>query len=134
MLEVLSALGCALLMSGHASASGGTQQPSKEDSKISSLIRNLLEEMEASGVTMSNAADKQVSSQSVDGLLKVDGNGNVQVYIYLTWAGADQIEVLEDLDVLVELVNSDLSIVQGWIPFDRVQDVAALEEVTSIGV
>ena len=52
----------------------------------------------------------------MDGLLEVDENGNVQVYIYLTWAGEGQIKGLAELDVLVELVNSDLYIVQAWVP------------------
>jgi hypothetical protein len=131
-LALLLAIGGVVSLSDGVSASPGTPREPKEDSKISSAIRDALQEMQDTGVTRDNATAMGVYSLSVEGLLKIDEAGNIQTYIFVAGTGQDQLRDLENQEVAVDLVNDDLNIIQGWIPFDRVEDVAALEFVGRI--
>ena len=56
------------------------QQQPKEKSKIDSVILRVLQDLEARGVTRDNANDMQISSLSIEGLLQIDEDGNIQTY------------------------------------------------------
>ena len=96
------------------------------------MIRSVLNELQAGGVKRTNARDMKVFTLSVERVLKIDEDGNIQTYIYVTEAGQPQITDLQGREVQVELVNSDLNIVQGWVPFDRVEEIAELEFVQRV--
>ena len=64
--------------------------------------------------------------------VRVDDQGNVQVYIY-TYATDDlSLSRLHNRGVRTELVSSDEGIVQGWVPVDNLTAVADLKFVTRI--
>ena len=132
LLALLFAGVGAVILSDRSYASPSDPREPKEDSKISSAIRDVLREMQGMAVTSADTKAMQVSSLSVEGFLKIDEAGNIQAYVYVSVAGQDELVVLEEHEVTVELVNSDLNIIQGWIPFDRVEDVAALEFVRRV--
>ena len=118
--------------SGPSQSPVGAQRLPKEDSNISAVIRGALSELQARGVERTNAREMQVSTLSVEGVLKIDDDGNIQTYIYVTEAGQPQITDLQSREVQVEVVNSDLKVIQGWIPFDRMEEIAALEFVRRV--
>ena len=131
-MVLLLAVSSSLMVSGHALGAPSTQLPDKQESKISPLLRQAVEDVFARGLTNSNLGTIDVSSLSVKGLLKVDANGNIQTYIYVNDVGLAQLQELENYGVSAELVNDDLNIIQGWVPFFEMKQVAQLELVQRI--
>ena len=84
------------------------------------------------GVRRNNARELKVFTLSVEGVLRIDEDGSVQTYIFVAEASQPQITDLQSREVQGEVVNSDLNIIQGWIPFDRVEEIAALEFVQRV--
>jgi len=98
---------------------------------VNSVIRSVLEDMKSRGVTRENVSEKNASSFSTQ-LVKVDDWGNIHTYIYMKGINKENIAELESREVRIELVNEKWGIVQGWIPFDRVEEIAGLDFVEKI--
>ena len=64
--------------------------------------------------------------------VRVDDQGNVQVYIYTDATDELSLSRLHNRGVRTELVRPDEGIVQGWVPVDRLTAVADLKFVTRI--
>ena len=107
------------------------QQP-KEKSKVDSVILGVLQALEDRGVTRETASAMQVSSLSIEGVLQIDEDGNIQTYILFAETGAAQVDELVRLEARVEIVNSEPNIVQAWVPFDRIRQIAELDFVRRI--
>ena len=132
LLALLVAGVMAAILWDRSYASHGGPREAKEDSKISAAIRDVIQDMQSMGVTRSNTEAMGVSGLSVESFLRIDETGNIQAYVFVSVAGQDELQVLQEHEVTVELVNGDLNIIQCWIPFDRVEDVAALEFVRRV--
>ena len=104
---------------------------SPEQSKISATIRTLIKEMQAIGITRQNAKKRQAASLSTP-FVKVDNRGYVQSYIHVKALNATFIAELEAKQVDIELTNTSLKIIQAWVPFDIIEEVARLEFVERI--
>jgi uncharacterized membrane protein len=101
------------------------------ESKLSSAIKEMLTKLEAKGVTANNVQEFDTESLSTS-LMKVDGQGNIQTYIYLTEVEDEIIQELESNEVRIELINKEWRLIQAWIPFYRIKEVAKLNSVKSI--
>ena len=99
--------------------------------KVSSTLRTVIDAMAAKGITRQNAKEFRTSAFS-NTLVKVDDQGNIQTYIYVDSFQPGNMDLLKSHEVIVEIVNENLKIIQGWIPFNRIYDVAQLPFVTSI--
>src|SRR3990172_13230809 len=88
--------------------------------------------MQASGVTRENASELEVPRRFSSPLVKVDESARVQVYIDLTVIDDEVMETLRGLSVEIEIVDEELRIVQGWLPFDHVEALANDEFVRRI--
>lgn len=106
-----------------------TQQ--KKNSKISSRIMSTIAKMKSLGITKENASALRASSLS-NPLVKVDESGNIQVYIHVQNANQENISKLQSMGVKIEIVNTKYNIIQGWISFDKVEEVANLSFVKKI--
>ena len=104
----------------------------KGDSKVGSIIRGVIEELQESGMSRATAQSGEFSSRSVDGLIRLDDGGNIQAYIYTRGTGEEARAGLEELGARIEIVNEEWGIVQAWLPFDAVDRVAELELVKRI--
>ena len=62
-------------------------------------------------------------------LVRVKDGGLVQVYVYLKQADEAALEALAEQGLETEIVNRSLKIVQGWLPYQKLDAVAALEGV-----
>ncbi len=100
-------------------------------SKVSPLIRALKENMEDRGITGKSARAYGVSALS-NPLVKVDEDGNVHTYIRVRNFGSAERAQLEAYDADIEIVNEEHGIIQAWIPFDMVDEVAQLPFVKLI--
>ena len=103
----------------------------KADPKISSLIMKRIKKMESLGITRENAKSVYASSIS-DPLVKVDNSGNIQTYIYMENVDQGNISKLESMNVTIEIVNSKFNLIQAWVPFDIVEEIASLNFVKKI--
>lgn len=101
------------------------------ESKLSSPIKDILTKMKAKGITANNVREFDAESLS-SSLIKVDRHGNIQTYIYLTAISGENIGQLKMKQVKIELVNKEWNIVQAWIPFYRIEEVAKFHFVESI--
>ena len=99
--------------------------------KVSSALRAVIDAMVARGITRQNAKELRASAFS-NPLVKVNDQGNIQTYIYVDSFQPGNMDLLKSHEVIVEIVNENLKIIQGWIPFNRIYDVAQLPFVTSI--
>ena len=103
----------------------------KDQQKINQSIRSVLFAIEAQGITRENARAKNVSELS--GLrVRIDADGRIHIYIHMSSFGTTELAVLQEHEVEVEIENEDLAIVQGWAPFDRLEEIAALSFVLQI--
>jgi subtilisin family serine protease len=109
----------------------GNEPKGNENPKISSQITSVLEKMKSMGVTRSNVQDTKPQTLSTP-IIKVDSSGNIQVYIYVTEVNDANLEQLKTLEVEIEITNAKYKIVQGWVPFDKMEEVANLSFVVKI--
>ncbi|MCH9010600.1 MAG: S8 family serine peptidase, partial [Chloroflexi bacterium] len=117
---------------GQAATPTRAQQTPKKTSKISSVIRGVLQELQATGITQSDDQSEGLLSFSRERVIRVSATGDIQTYIILEESGEDEIESLEKLGARIEIVNRDHNIVQAWIPFDKVESIAELGIVRKI--
>ena len=151
---LLVALACLTLLSALASADDPPEQTGKQDSPISPLLQQFIQERESAATQSIQKANSETfpHSQSGDGLttksapeasnspssspnddpVRFDSSGNVQVYIYLENTDDDTLQQLRDLGATIEVVNSDWNIVQAWIPISALEDIAALDALKGI--
>ena len=99
--------------------------------KVSSLLRAVIAELLARGITRQNARERGASELS-NALVRVNEDGAIQTYIYVSALGPVEIEELERMEAVIEIANEELGIVQAWIPFDRIDEVAQLPFVSRI--
>jgi len=114
---------CSLDVSGQPAVAGA--------SKLSPLLAGTLDRMTSAGVSRGTMGSHDLAQFS-DPLVRVDQRGRLQVYIYLERLDPAALSELEAAGVAVELTNQDRHVVQGWVPFYLVEDVARLVNVTRI--
>ena len=102
-----------------------------ESYKISPSIRTILAEMEARNMTRQNARELGASSLS-NRLVRVNEEGSIQTYIHVLTFGPEERAQLESNEVIIEIVNEKLRIIQAWIPFNRIYEIARLPFVKRI--
>jgi hypothetical protein len=100
-------------------------------SKVSPLLRAVKENMEDRGITAKSARAFGVSALS-NPLVKVDEDGNVHTYIRVLTFGSAERAQLEAYNADIETVNEEHGIIQSWIPFDMLDEVAQLPFVKLI--
>ncbi len=117
----------------------------KEDSKVSSILRGFLREpltvvqtdapMTGSTSKADAArleADPGLRAGLTDDVIRFDESGNVQVYVHARTTGEGEIAALESLRARVEVVNHDARIVQAWIPVTEIDALASLDFVRRV--
>ncbi len=102
-----------------------------EDDKIDSKISAILQEMKEVGMTRRNIQDFSPERFSTP-FVRVNKQGEVQVYVYVTAVNEENVSKLKEYDLQVEIVNEKYKVVQGWLPFDKVDKVSELDFVVKI--
>ena len=128
--------------------------PNKQDSPVSPLLQQFIEQREDTPVQGSQQSDSGAvtrspfsgdqtgkntadttssgSSDTSDDPVRFDSSGNVQVYIHLDNTDDDTLQQLRDLGADIEITNSDANIVQAWVPTTALDAIAALDAVDEI--
>jgi len=99
--------------------------------KVSSSLKEMIAKMEALGITKENASELEASSLSTP-LVRVNDEGSIQTYVHVRTFGVDEKALLEAREVVIEVANEELGIIQAWIPFDQIYEVAELPFVKRI--
>jgi protein gp37 len=98
--------------------------------KIAAPIRHVLQRLRDDGVTMQNVAARTTTSYS-NRLVRVDALGRVHAVIRVISFDPQVVSDLQAENVYIEQTAGQDTI-QGWIPFDRVEQVAALSFVRDL--
>lgn len=93
--------------------------------KIAAPIRDVLQRLRADGLTTTNAAARQAETYSTP-LVRIDPAGRVHTTIMVTQLDAQISTALLAQQVVIEYTDDATQSLQTWIPFERVETVAAL--------
>lgn len=93
------------------------------NSKLNSSLTGIKNQISNMAVTRDNAQSAKPSDLS-NSVIKVDDIGNVQVYLYCNEVSDDNLEELLSLGLIIEKVNDDLKIIQGWLPSENLEEAA----------
>jgi len=103
-------------------ASGAaTSEPSR---KIVSRLRVLIADFRVQGITSESAPATDVSRRFSSEFLKVDKTGRVQVDVSVTDTSEASLDLLRAHGLDIEIVNREFVMVQGWIPVEKLEDLA----------
>jgi subtilisin family serine protease len=64
--------------------------------------------------------------------VKINEKGSIQTYIHVYTFGGEERALLESYEVAIEVFNEKHKIIQAWIPFDKIYQVAQLSFVKKI--
>jgi hypothetical protein len=96
--------------------------------KISPLLLGVLQALKANGVMAQKRPDRQPEAFSTP-QVKVSPRGAIHAHLHVKAFNASHLAALESKGFELEIANAVLNLVQGWVPFDRVEEVAALDFV-----
>lgn len=113
-------------------ALAGEQVGTVTDSgKVSASLRAVLAKMAARGIARRDARELGAAALS-NALVRVNEGGSIHTYIQVhTFEDAEK-TLLEMHEVIIEISNAELGIIQAWVPFDRIDEVAQLPFVKRI--
>ena len=98
--------------------------------KIASPIRQVMRQMQDDGLTIGQESHQTTTAYSSP-LVRVDAAGRIQTDIQVTGAEPEVISELRASHVDIDWTDGD-QIIQGWIPFEQVEVVAALPFVQAL--
>ena len=110
---------------GNAMPRPHTKSPPAGNPAIAPAILAVRAKLAAESITPANAAARGFSGRSTP-WVRVDAKLRVQTYIYTSAQGAAELQSLTERGVKVELVSAAMDLVQGWVPLDALDQVAAL--------
>jgi hypothetical protein len=99
--------------------------------KIAAPILRTLKNLESQRVTPDTAKEQGFKGITTP-LVRVDVNARLHVYITTTALDEGVYDALRAESVEIEITDDELSIIQGWIPIDRVEAVSELSFVSKI--
>ena len=130
LLSALPALGQELRVVGQIRSSGPIT--SEASQKIVSRLRGLIADFHALGIAQENAAALDAAGRFSGDALKVNSAGRVQVYVWVTDTSEQALDTLRRHGFDIEVVNKDFGIVQGWIPVENMEALAAEPVVVKV--
>ena len=107
-------------------------------SKFASTIAQLVEASQRipKGVPVTNTAisdaEPSIEAYLTSGLLRLDDQGRVQVYIRVSASGGDVSSELESLGVIVERRDESGTLIQARVPVKSLPQIAELENVIAV--
>lgn len=99
-----------------------------EEDKVQPCLRELCHHLENEAKSSSTTGFSDYSNA----LLRVNPQGLVQVYICVKPWQDQLVEHLKEHGLGVEIVNPALCTVQGWLPFEKIHQIAAFQSVCRV--
>ena len=101
------------------------------DSKVAGSISDALSTIRSQNITRANAQARRFPGLNTT-WVRIDANVRVQVYVHMTAVGDMEIAELKALELEIEIINEELAVVQGWLPYDQLEQVSELSYVRRI--
>lgn len=130
LLSALPALGQELRAVGQIRSSGPIA--SEASQKIVSRLRGLIAEFHGLGIAQENAGALDAAGRFSGDALKVDSAGRVQIYVWVKDTSEQALDTLRRHGFDIEVVNKEFGIVQGWIPVENIEALAAEPVVVKV--
>ena len=99
--------------------------------KVSSTINTFINQMKSRGITRQKVQELDPTTLS-NPFVKINEKGSIQTYIHVDTYGDEEKALLEYYEVAIEVFNEKHKIIQAWIPFDKIYQVAQLSFVKKI--
>ncbi len=132
-VSILLAMGCATKKP--EAMVGGSQQrkigTGTHSPKLAPALSSIIDKIEVVRLTAILGTSQNLSELSSP-RVKVDREGKVQCYIFMLEWGVDAFAILKDRSVVIETTKEKQRLVQGWVPAERLVEVANLEFVSKI--
>ncbi|GIX48375.1 MAG: hypothetical protein KatS3mg131_2586 [Candidatus Tectimicrobiota bacterium] len=93
--------------------------------KIASALQQVVQRMQADGLTPANVAARQPEAYSTP-LVRVDAQGNLEVAIVVTALDEAAVAALQARQARIARLAPEQRLVLAWVPFHRLEAVAAL--------
>ncbi len=93
--------------------------------KIASIIQNVIQRMHDDGVTRANVSTRSAAEYS-NPFVRVDATGRIHADITVTHVTPEIMADLRASQVQIVQSHAGQTIIQGWVPFDRVVTVATM--------
>ena len=99
--------------------------------KLNSSLKRIINKISEMGVTRGDTQSLSPRDLSSP-LLKVRDNGNVEVFLYCNEVSDDNLEQLLDLGLIVEDLNEEHKIIQGWMPYENLEAASEMGFVAKL--
>ena len=99
--------------------------------KIAAPLRQVRQRMQEDGLTAENVVAHHADTYTTP-LVRVDAQGKIHAVILVSAIDEHVLSLLGEHQVRTDIIHEKLLLVQAWIPFDRLEDVAALPFVRYI--
>jgi hypothetical protein len=100
----------------------------RQADKISPLLLRVLQALKVNGAISQKRPERQPEAFSTP-QVKVSPRGTIHAYLHVKAFNASHLAALESKGFELEIANAVLNRVQGWVPFERVEEVATLDFV-----
>jgi hypothetical protein len=108
-----------------AAASGTERGTTAAAEKIALPLRRVLQRMREDGLTAANATARQAEAYT-NPLVRVDHTGRIHVLLGVTSVDAEAQSRLEEHQAHIDIMDPALRLIQAWVPFHHLEEVAAL--------
>lgn len=132
IISVLIFFGCSSSSHPKKIAENHKNLPSEsQHPKISPKISEVLQKLHSRETAREHRPAFRPSTLS-SLLVKIDDEGNIQCYVHLNDTNEENLGKIKALLTRIELINQEQNIVQAWIPYDLIEEVASLDFVSQI--
>jgi len=100
-------------------------------SKLNSSLKGIINEISEMAVSRENGQSLKLSDLSSP-FMKIDDNGNVEVFLYCNEVSDENLEQLQSLGLIMEDMNEEYKIVQGWLPYENLESAAEMGFVVKV--
>ncbi|GJM15465.1 MAG: hypothetical protein DHS20C13_07920 [Thermodesulfobacteriota bacterium] len=100
-------------------------------SKLNSKLKGVMNELSEMAVTRGGDQSLKLSELS-NPMLKIDDNGNVEVFLYCNEVSDENLQQLLSLGLVLEDMNEEHKLVQGWLPYEHLERAAEMGFVAKV--
>ncbi|NIV91835.1 hypothetical protein GWN42_03285 [candidate division KSB1 bacterium] len=123
-VTIMGSIGCSSSNESHKQKLSDEKRKTISEERIGSHLLEIVQKLQSTEVPNPST----LSSSKI----KVDDQGNIQCYIYLTETSERNFTTLKSATSEIDLINREQNIVQAWIPHGKIREVGELNFVEKI--
>jgi hypothetical protein len=125
LLSLLLLTACSGLLQPRTYGGGAQESSTPSADKIATSLRHVIQRMQEDGVSAANASSRQAQAYTTP-LVRVDPTGDLHVLLLVTDTDEQVRSQLREYRARIERVEPSQQFIQAWVPFERLEEVAAL--------